>query len=504
MKEKRVSFSRGETIIEACYRKCEVDDHLGNPLIEALPPIRSREEWYPQLARPVTFHPDERNSPAHLRAVGVMRIQNLFQVLPRHVDVARRLDLIIRQGYVGRNPANAERGEMLQRAYQAMQLAGNADTQVVFGEDQPMLSSSLIGASGTGKSTTIERILRAFPQVIAHPDYGLHQIVWLKVDCPQDGSIKQLCVDIIKEMGRLLDTNFPEKINEHIAAKSLANRVKHYASVYSLGLLVIDEIQNLSIKKSGGKDTMLNFFQELCNVLRVPVFIMGTLKAANILSMDFRHARRNAVAGSFVWDPLDNGSEWESLVQELWKYQWLQESGELTEEMIDFLHQETQGIVGVLTAVFTIAQLRALDKKQEAMTQDLLRRVMDKDFLPIKPALNAMRSRDPRKMMQYQDMLSHDFMEYMRKEQLVLASQIEQKVKRQKPTASSSAEALALSTLETMGFDSQIADEALKRAKEAGAKSRTALVQHALAILSNVADSEEEDDDPDDLRKGAG
>ncbi|MEI2614896.1 MAG: ATP-binding protein [Methylotenera sp.] len=54
-------------------------------------------------------------------------------------------------------------------------------------------SLSLIGCSGSGKSTTLNRILATYPQVIFHEKYNFTQIVYLKLDCPHDGSLKNLC-----------------------------------------------------------------------------------------------------------------------------------------------------------------------------------------------------------------------------------------------------------------------------------------------------------------------
>src|SRR5699024_12722126 len=50
-------------------------------------------------------------------------------------------------------------------------------------------SLSIIGISGIGKTTAIERLLLMYPQVIKHEEYkgqpfNRTQIVWLKIDCP--------------------------------------------------------------------------------------------------------------------------------------------------------------------------------------------------------------------------------------------------------------------------------------------------------------------------------
>ncbi len=74
-------------------------------------------------------------------------------------------------------------------------------------------------------------------------------------------------------------------------------RMAQLAMNHSLGLLVIDEIQHLSLAKSGGSEKMLNFFVNLVNTIGVPVVLIGTMKALSVLQSEFRQARRGSGQG---------------------------------------------------------------------------------------------------------------------------------------------------------------------------------------------------------------
>ncbi|MEK5749981.1 ATP-binding protein, partial [Acinetobacter nosocomialis] len=74
------------------------------------------------------------------------------------------------------------------------------------------LSYSLIGCSGSGKSTTLHRILNLYPQVIYHEKYNFMQLVYLKIDCPHDGSLKNLCLHFFKAIDVALGTDFERKV----------------------------------------------------------------------------------------------------------------------------------------------------------------------------------------------------------------------------------------------------------------------------------------------------
>ena len=88
---------------------------------------------------------------------------------------------MIRQGYVSRNINNGDRHRHLHAAFQQQ----NLQTKVYryAPPESTATSMSIIGCSGSGKTTTMNKILRYYPQVIEHKELGLKQIVYLKIDC---------------------------------------------------------------------------------------------------------------------------------------------------------------------------------------------------------------------------------------------------------------------------------------------------------------------------------
>lgn len=52
-------------------------------------------------------------------------------------------------------------------------------------------SMLLIGCSGYGKTTSLIRTLSAYPQVIYHRNFNIEQVVYLKIDCSHNGSLKR-------------------------------------------------------------------------------------------------------------------------------------------------------------------------------------------------------------------------------------------------------------------------------------------------------------------------
>ena len=392
-----------------------------NPLVLALPAIKSDLDWMKQLSTLPDYDEEQLQAPPYERAYYVPALKNFFAVSHRAQWLARQVDLMIRSGYAYRNPLHGDHFRELQRAYASAQAAkaGKAE-KLVFSKTSAILTSSLIGVSGMGKSTTMEAILAAYPQYLLHEATGIHQIVWLKVDCPKDGNVKDLALNILRAFDAVLGTNHSPKSTKNVSVDELMARVMQLARVHCLGLLVVDELQNVSVRKSGGREELLNWFQELINELKLPVFILGTFKARDVLQLDVRHARRAGVIGSATWGPLARGAEFNLIIEELWRYQWLREPGALTEEFRTVVFEETQGIVAFIVDMFLVCQLHALSQGKETLTADMFSEVARKNFEFLQPVLCALRSGKPARMKKFPDLCSYDVDEIIEQQHMLI------------------------------------------------------------------------------------
>jgi hypothetical protein len=272
-----------------------------------------------------------------------------------------------------------------------------------------------------GKSTTVEAALASYPQYILHESLDLHQVVWLKVECPKDGSVKDAALNILRAFDEVLGTQHAPRTHDNVPLSHLTNRIKDLARAHFLGVLVLDELQNVSVRKSGGREELLNWFQELVNELKLPLIVLGTFKARAVLQLDARHSRRAGVLGGATWRPLTRGPEFDLLVEALWTFQWLREPGELTEEFKATVFKETQGVVAFIVDFFMVTQLHALSHAKETLTPEMYSHVARTEFEFLQPLLNALRSKQPNRMAKFEDVESYDIDEIIEKQQLLIS-----------------------------------------------------------------------------------
>ncbi|AXQ50901.1 ATP-binding protein [Lysinibacillus fusiformis] len=429
---KTIELENGIEVLLAEYREQETIDYKGNPLIEALPPILSKEEAFDQLSFLPMFHNSERNLSSHHRYHALLRLSRFYQPINQTLNLEQRFSGFIRYGYVNRNPLHKKHVQAL------LDLHNKLVNKEEFGLPPDIRSSAssftLMGYPGIGKTSAIERVLSLYPQVILHQNpINLIQIVWLKLNCPHDGSLKTLCMDFFKKVDSLIGTNYFEKYGKPSnSVSSMVTRMGQVARLHSIGALIIDEIQHLLSASGTASEMMMNFFVTLVNEIGVPVMFIGTMKAKALLQKDFRQARRSSGQGDMVWQQMKQDDDWEVLITSMWDYQWTNEYTELTEELLNTVYEESQGIVDVAVKLYLLAQARAIDSGIEKITPQLIRKVAKEDLRLLQPMLEALKSGNPSDIAKYEDIVPIDIEEYILNRMPVIDLKARVQVKKEK------------------------------------------------------------------------
>lgn len=404
--------------INAEYKEQLIEEYKGNPFIEALPEIKSKEEVIESLAMYPIYSDAERVLEDHIRIHIISeRLFNVFQPLPRHISLENRISIMIRNGYMSRNPLSKEYVEAFNDGFLSLV---DDDYKNTIDHFNTANSLSIIGTSGMGKSSSLNRILQDIPQVILHSKYKdkvitMYQVTWIKLDCPFDGSVKGLCIDFFNKVDEILSTGYFKKYGtSKRTVDILLNVMGQVARNIGLGLLVIDEIQHLSQAKSGGIDKMLNFFTTLVNTVGIPVVLVGTMKARGLLENDFRMARRTlGTGGNIIWNRLENDESFKLLLDGIWEYQFTKKKTKLSDELLNLIYIESQGIIDIAVKIYAMAQIHAISTGKEEITVDIIKNVVSKNLKAVKPMLDALRSNDIRRIAKFEDICTLDYEDFL-------------------------------------------------------------------------------------------
>lgn len=381
--------------IPARYTEQTIPLYKHNLYIEALPRILDDLTVADRVERYPVYSPEDRNLPVLERIHRVQTIANFIEPLPFHNDLESRFSRMIRQGYVARNPIKAEWVKQMRSGFKGLDW-GNEDDQY-----EPLIRSTssgfaIVGPSGSGKTTAIESILGLYPQVIYHTQYNgtifeRKQIVWLKLECPKDGSAKSLCLNFFQSIDRILGTEYFKRFSKsRISADVLLPEMANLANLFGLGVLVIDEIQRVRLASSGGAEGMMNFLVQLVNTIGVPIVPVGTPRALKVLTEHFSNARRMEGQGDIVKSNYLKDDEWDYFINSLWQYQYTEQVTPLTDAISNALYEESYGIIDLAVKLYMLVQWEVIGK-EEKITVGVIREVAKESLQLVRAAFNKLK-----------------------------------------------------------------------------------------------------------------
>jgi len=361
-------YAKNLLTVDAIYSEQKINKHKGNPLIEALPVFEESKDIYDLLNNPIPFQSDERKENALIRRRCLTQLPQFFKPLGIHMDMAEFIINTIYHGYENRNPLNRDYVRKLNALAKCAKESAS-DYSKFIGTNAEAGGGCIIGLTSMGKTSCANRVCSGIPQKIIHEKYmnkdiPRMQITWMKIDCPFDGTVKGLCENFLERFDEITGENTIKdyRHTKDIATHFMMIKMAVIACRHSLGVLIIDEFQNLSQAKSGGKEMMMNYILNLVNTIGVPVILMGVGEAIDNISDNLMYAKRTmGFEGMGEISNLQfNSPDWDRLIKELWKYQWTKTETPLTPELSSAVYMASAGIIYYVVKIFGLAQRKII------------------------------------------------------------------------------------------------------------------------------------------------
>lgn len=355
---------------KAEYHKAVLPEHRGNPLIEALPIKVNDELVIEKLGFYPSYEADVRGLDALDRADYLTRLKRLRQPLPIYLECFRAIELAIKDGYSSKNPFSPTTMN-----YLYYPVNEKTEVEPKTGYFQPRgCGMTLIGESGVGKTSMLEQILWCYPDVIEHKCYQdrslpIKQVIWIKVDCPDDSSVKAICYKILTELDIKLGN---QTTKPQATIPQLLSQIEALIKSSFLGILVIDEMQNLNLAKAGGADRLLAFLHNLVNNLGIPLLFCANPPFNELLAKSLKDARRAESSGYFAAKLLEYDELWWLFAEELWELQWTNVETPLTEGLCKKLHELSIGNIDLAVKIYRQAQLLVIGTDNESINEAVL------------------------------------------------------------------------------------------------------------------------------------
>ena len=246
----------------------------------------------------VIFDEVERDLPSHLLIHCVKRLEMLHVSMSFQNELSTVIESLIQEGYKGRNPYSV---------VNTLKFRQDNFLDSYPNEKLTAMGGTLIGSSGMGKSVAVQDALGSLTQVLQLEDESkkevpLRQLVWLNMDCTHDGSFRELCYRIVNNMDSVLQTEYGNLLPKKCLTERLAAFTAKILRLHGLGILVIDEIQHLTVTKEVEQDEVFKFLIQLVNHVGIPVLLVGTTKAHNLIQKKFCPFVKTSSGNNLFWN----------------------------------------------------------------------------------------------------------------------------------------------------------------------------------------------------------
>lgn len=330
----------------------------------------------------------------------------------------------IREGYRFRNPYDARTTALIR----GRPLSSDVPESPI---------NSIMAVGGMGKSRAINRALASqFDQVIEHPTFPgvvgpYQQLVYLKVDVPGTGKLLDIARNLMIETAQALNTSeFDEMLSlKKPAAMNMFDAWLRVARRQSLGLLVLDEINNLfkpeprknRLAKAGQpsappilrlvEEEALRCLLTIANTWRIPLCFLTTPDGMEAMGTRFSVAQRMCLDGHHHIKFPDSAEDPDTLdfyLPALERYQYFAKPIVIGPMEREELFKLTGFVPRILFSAWRLGQRIALETDSKSFKFDHIRAAVNTYLAPLKAPISALQSNDPLRMRRYQDLLPPD------------------------------------------------------------------------------------------------
>jgi len=230
-------------------------------------------------------------------------------------------------------------------------------------------SFTIIGTSGIGKSSAISRALELITAdgVIEIDEPYAKIAPCVIVQCPFDSSVKGLLLEILRKVDECLDSKYyMNAVRIRATTDMLIGSVSQVA-LNHVGLLVVDEIQNVVNSKHGR--SLIGALTQLINNSGISICMVGTPESAVFFEQAMQLARRSL---GLQYSRLEYDGYFHDFCNVLFGYQYTRQQTDISTAIIEWLYEHSAGVISVVVSLIHDAQEIAILNGNEILDMTAL------------------------------------------------------------------------------------------------------------------------------------
>ena len=236
-------------------------------------------------------------------------------------------------------------------------------------------SFTITGSSGIGKSSAITRAIDLITaKGIIEVEKPYTKIIpCLIVQCPFDCSVKGLLLEILRKVDEILNSDYYSKaLKSRVTTDMLIGCVSQ-VSLNHIGLLIVDEIQNVVNSKNG--KSLVGMLTQLINNSGVSIGMVGTPESVIFFEQALQLARRSL---GLHYGASEYNQYFYDFCKTLFKYQYTEHKTDISDSVIRWLYEHSGGILSVVVSLIHDSQEIAILNGIEKMNFQTLNEAYEK------------------------------------------------------------------------------------------------------------------------------
>ena len=330
-------------------------------VIHALPPMRSGRELTEALTVLPAYSKEIRTADVATRLMALTDLYKLYIPSAMSTEIYSKLYLALLRSLQKKGTKLA-----IQQQNQNFKAIMQQEYSGILGGSD---SFTIIGASGIGKSSAISRAISLITEnrmiEVENPYCKIAPCIC--VQTPFDSSVKGLLLEILRKVDETIEGSYYKNALRARATTDMLIGSVSQVALNHIGLLIVDEIQNVCGSKSG--KSLIGALTQLINNSGISICMVGTPESAVFFEQAMQLARRSL---GLRYDVMEYGNEFRTFCEILFSYQYVRQRTDITDAIMEWLYEHSGGNISVVVSLIHDAQEIAILNKKEALNMESL------------------------------------------------------------------------------------------------------------------------------------
>lgn len=338
-----------------------------NNILSQLSEMKAGQDLISEMSVLPLYDKNIRYESVTSRLIALSELYNIYIPSPMSVEIYSKLYLALLRSLQKKSSLNAR----IQQNENYKYICQKECSGILGGAD----SFTITGISGLGKSSAITRAIDLITAkgVIEVEKPYTKIIPCLIVQCPFDCSVKGLLLEILRKVDEILNSDYYTKaLKSRVTTDMLIGCVSQ-VSLNHIGLLIVDEIQNVVNSKNG--KSLVGMLTQLINNSGISIGMVGTPESVIFFEQALQLARRSL---GLNYGALEYNQFFYDFCKTLFEYQYTKHKTDISDSIVRWLFEHSGGILSIVVSLIHDGQEIAILNGSEKLNLQALNEAYEK------------------------------------------------------------------------------------------------------------------------------